>query len=860
MQNNNKLRAALLVAVVLCGSGEPSMAADWWVGDGSSTIEITKENADEITGRVYGNRENAAEGVVTGHVTMNGGNVADVYGAYSETDTVSGSTVQLSGGQALLVYGGYSNKGSASGNTVSISDNTVNIVVYGGCSYNEGASGNTVSISGGTVSRNIFGGYSTGLNGEASSNTIILSDEAKVKDARLYGGHGNSMKENTLVLDGWSGTVSGLYNFQGISFENIALNKDTELDVSGAVNNVSGDITLSSLGAGDYGTGEKTVTVSWDEKLGTNVDSTNLSQKSWAEADRGERGVFVNHFSETSVSHEDGGHQASISTTIDTSALTGQFIDENGDAHVNSQYAAALPEDQKDMPQALLIGDGFTTNVDTVAGVYDVSTSGKGATGGQVYISGDTEYAGAVYAGYSENGTASGNTVYVGYDGSAVKAADASGLSVYGATNKENGTNNALHVYGNGNQLGSIGQFNSISFDEVTFNDSTAALSVTSADLTNTDLSLNSLKGGTAYQEGDHVTLIQSANAMEGMDSASVTYSDKVTAGVTQDLQIETEKTANAISMTVKNVSLNPQTTVIAENRTAAAAFLNQGADIAADSLDLLGSDYKYGLRTFGAVYGNRSTYDAAGDMKINGWSEIVGLGNVHRKGAGDLSWGVFYENGTGNYRTWNEFNNEMFRGDGSLLYNGGGAAVRYKRDDGWYYEAGVRAGTLSASMENAVKDGNGNSYGFDSDSTYWGMHAGLGRLIETGRGEWNVYGKYFHTDIDGDSFTIDGDRFAFDSLTSDRLRLGARYTADRAKRWSLYCGLAWEYEFSGDSHMRAGRWDTPEQSLGGSTGIAEIGTVWQPDDSPWQANINLKGYAGERDGFSGMVQLAYTF
>ena len=289
-------------------------------------------------------------------------------------------------------------------------------------------------------------------------------------------------------------------------------------------------------------------------------------------------------------------------------------------------------------------------------------------------------------------------------------------------------------------------------------------------------------------------------------------------------------------------------------------AFLNQGADIAADSLDLLGSDYKYGLRTFGAVYGSRSTYDAAGDLKINGWSEIVGLGNVHRKGDGDLSWGVFYENGTGNYRTWNEFNNEMFRGDGSLLYNGGGAAVRYKQDNGWYYEASLRAGTLSASMDNAVKDGKGNSYGFDSDSTYWGAHAGVGKVIETERGEWNVYGKYFHTDIDGDSFHIDGDRFEFDSLTSDRLRIGARYTADKAKRWSLYYGLAWEYEFSGDSHMKAGQWDAPEQSLGGSTGIAEIGTVWQPDDSPWQANINLKGYAGEREGVSGMVQLAYTF
>lgn len=429
-------------------------------------------------------------------------------------------------------------------------------------------------------------------------------------------------------------------------------------------------------------------------------------------------------------------------------------------------------------------------------------------------------------------------------------------------------SNNRLILDGWSGSVKSLHNFDAIQFQNLKWNNDGVVLDITEAtggELTNTSVQVDNLvlKSGTSIQVGDKMTFIQS-NEDTGLseDNVSVEGNTSFSQGVATvgELEMKLEGKTNNLVGEIKGMARNPQTDSIAENRTAAAAFLNQGADIAADSLDLLGSDYKYGLRTFGAVYGNRSTYDAAGDMKLNGWSEIVGLGNVHRKGDGDLSWGVFYENGTGNYRTWNEFNDEMFRGDGNLLYNGGGAALRYKRDDGWYYEASVRAGTLSASMENAVKDGNGNSYGFDSDSTYWGVHAGVGKLIETGRGEWNVYGKYFHTDIDGDSFTIDGDCFEFDSLTSDRLRLGARYTADKAKQWSMYYGLAWEYEFSGDSHMKAGQWDAPEQSFGGSTGILEIGTVWQPDDSPWQANINLKGYAGEREGMSGMVQLAYTF
>lgn len=499
-----------------------------------------------------------------------------------------------------------------------------------------------------------------------------------------------------------------------------------------------------------------------------------------------------------------------------------------------------------------------------------------------------------VVGGYSSNGSANDNKVNIfggevsgtitGGQGATANNntitlksnADVSGANLYGSNLSADQTDgNTLIIDGwnsssaNGNAVKKVKNFDEITFRNLAWENGGIALNITGADtsgqLKDTKVNVENLTldGDIGIKAGDKMTFIQS-NADTGlsMEHVQLTEDALFSQGVATvgKLDVKLEGATNNLIGEIKSVSFNPQTDVIAENRTAAAAFLNQGADIAADSLDLLGSDYKYGLRTFGAVYGNRSTYDSAGDVKINGWSEIVGLGNVHRKGDGDLAWGVFYENGTGNYRTWNQFNNEMFRGDGSLRYNGGGAAVRYTRDSGWYYEASVRAGTLSASMENAVKDGEGNSYGFDNDSTYWGVHAGIGRLIDTERGEWNLYGKYFHTDIEGSSFSIVKDRFVFDSLDSDRLRLGARYTADKTKRWSLYYGLAWEYEFSGDSHMRAAQWNAPEQSLGGSTGIAEIGTVWQPDDSPWQADINIKGYTGEREGFSGMVQLAYTF
>lgn len=511
------------------------------------------------------------------------------------------------------------------------------------------------------------------------------------------------------------------------------------------------------------------------------------------------------------------------------------------------------------------------TSGSTVKGsVYGgYSSSNAKVSNNTVTINGGTvgteDSSSIVYGGYSSSGEVSGNTVEL------LGSADVSEASLYGR-NDDASTGydgNTLLINGWSGSAKSVKNFDEVTFQNIQWQAGSTVLDITNAgndrELSGTSINVKNLvlANGTHVRAGDKMTFIQSKwDTGLSLEKVNVTEGVSFAQGVATvgELEMKLEGGTNNLVGEIKGVGINPQTDLIAENRAVAAAFVNQGADIAADSLRLLDDGYHFGTQTFGAVYGNRSQYDVNSDIKINGWSEIAGFGNIHEVKGGRLAWGVFYENGTGNYRTWNTFNNEMFRGDGSLLYNGGGAAIRLTKDSGMYYEASLRAGTLSSSMSNAVKDGNGNSYGFDSDSTYWGAHIGAGKLIQRGSGQWDIYGKYFHTDIDGDSFEMGGDRFSFDSVTSDRLRLGARYTADTDKAWSLYCGAAYEYEFSGGSHMKAGQFDAPEQSLQGSTVFGEIGTVWGRKDSPWSMDVNLRGYAGEREGFSGMVQLAYAF
>ena len=522
-------------------------------------------------------------------------------------------------------------------------------------------------------------------------------------------------------------------------------------------------------------------------------------------------------------------------------------------------------KDQATVSGDICGGIGFqTANVDLIGNVVSIE---GGSVTGNIYGAYELPYSASI----DQNFAVKNNQIVL------KDTADVSNATLYGYNTfwkegdsvgeKATIANNTLLIDGwTGSKVQDVQNFSDITFQNIQWQTGGTVLDITDNSQTDalkdTTIHLDSISfaGGTELQTGDSMTFIEGDNL--GIQEGNVDVADTFTAGVaavgTGEMSVGDD--GNTLSYTLTEVSRNTQTDLIAENRAVAAAFVNQGADIAADSLRLLDDGYHYGTQTFGAVYGNRSTYDVASDIKINGWSEIAGFGNIHEVKGGRLEWGVFYENGTGNYRTWNTFNNEMFRGDGSLLYNGGGAAVRLTKDSGMYYEASLRAGTLSSSMTNAVKDGAGNSYGFDSDSTYWGAHIGAGKLIQRGSGQWDIYGKYFHTDIDGDSFEMGGGRFSFDDVTSDRLRLGARYTADTDKAWSLYCGAAYEYEFSGDSRMKAGQFEASEQSLQGSTVFGEIGTVWGRKDSPWSMDVNLRGYAGEREGFSGMVQLAYAF
>ena len=844
----------------------------------------------------------------------NNNNISNVYGGYSGHGSANENIVTIDGGNYGVIIGGHAYSGNANGsaknnkifisnaainiyimggeggtaneNIVTITNSTVNLNsnnndpyynLTGGVSYAGGAEKNQVIISSSTIIGNVYGAYIYNNNGQlANKNNITVTGNSNIINANLYGYDTNSGATgsgNTLTLNGWSGTVNSLHNFDNIIFENIDLSqKEITLNVTGEVSGMDGvtitfgNIKEDSLTAGDYALGNNTITtIKWDEDLGNKIDlgtdfNNSLPQidpNAYYFADReNSDGIYVNQFSNSSgISINVNKNQADFIATVTKSVLTGKFIDLSGAVHYNSN--------QTEDTASLTIDNNFETNVATVAGVYAAKKtdgSSQTATGGEVNISSDNiTYGGTVYAGYSEDGSVNNNIINV----AAGTNAQSMILKGYNSDSTADGnaasghSGNTLNITGNGSIFESIEDFDNINFKNVKLNGADV-LTLNSANLTDTTLNVESLASGETFKAGDTVTLI--SGNIEG--TPTLTH-DKVTAGLSQDLSVEEIINNSSVKLSVKDVSLNSQIDLVAENRAVAAAFVNQGTDLISDSLDTISRDDNYGVKTFAAVHGNRSKYDVNSDIKINGWSVIAGVGNADKFDNGsEFSWGVFYENGSGNYKTFNEFNNEFFRGDGSLVYNGGGIAARYTNKNGVYTEGSLRAGMLKSDMDNALRDGAGNFYGYESESAYYGAHIGIGKIISLSESsDLDVYGKFFHTYTEGDSFKVAGDEFEFDSINSDRLRIGARITSNKENKFSTYYGLAYEYEFNGDADMTAQGLKAPTQSLQGSSVMAEIGFNYQPTPtSPWSFDLNMRGYAGERQGGSFNVQATYTF
>ena len=176
------------------------------------------------------------------------------------------------------------------------------------------------------------------------------------------------------------------------------------------------------------------------------------------------------------------------------------------------------------------------------------------------------------------------------------------------------------------------------------------------------------------------------------------------------------------------------------------------------------------------------------------------------------------------------------------------------------YVEGSLRAGSVHDDARNVLRDFRGTPYSYTTNAPYMGFHLGVGKEIALDDiHSIDVYGKYFFNRRKGVSFDAGG-HYDLDAVTSSVLRVGARYTMKREK-WNFYGGVAYEHELDGEAAGTADGVAIRGADVGGGSFRGEIGAAMTPgDNSPWSLDLNLSGFAGKKQGFTGGVSVSFMF
>lgn len=836
---------------------------------------------------------------MTGSTTINSASITNVCGGYAKAGTANGNKIEIksdftSTDGKTVIYVGHADRGEASGNKITI-DEGATVKAYGIDGGNSGGStDNIVSqanqnkvIIGGTVEvgLNVIGGSAAGSSTKsgttANGNKVEVTATGSVK-GDIRGGYNVYGSADSNIVD-VAGTITGtLYggysNNLGGGIGNANNNKVT---VSGTVNSPASSVKEISGGYSIMGSAlrnelEITGTVNvntYGGKAGyVGGNSGNASENTISISSSGSIVGNVFGGSAAEGSTDNNTVQIKDSGTVRGSVYGGWTPSTTGSASSNT---VELDTDQN-----------------VTGGVYggyaQGTASGSGDASSNKVIVSSGSIGGAVYGGVAGKGNADSNSIVI--------AGGSIGNNIYGGYTSGSGTanNNSITIsgaidlsdrtiYGGLSSSGDMKTGNTVSFQKVggsvkaiknidvlgvsALANNSNALTITNGaggDLADTTVKLVASDSG--LQVGQQITLVQANSGVitntTTLDQATLKKNSN--AFISYDFE-EVTGLSDAIAVIVAGKEADTANArALGESRAAGVSLLNQGADMLVNQG--IGA-VKSNAADVGAVYGfammggSTSRYNTGSFVKANTYNIIAGVAQKTPVKNGDWHTGIYFENGHSNYNTHNESTDgAAVRGDGDATYNGGGIIARFDSDSGIYGEAGLRAGSIKNKFGGFSY--NGAAGGYEDKSTYYGAHVGLGKMIEVNKKtSLDVYGRYFYAHQAGSDFEVLGDEVTTASVSSERLQLGCRVTRQTAPHVSYYGGAAWEYEFDGAADMAVAGAGLAAPTLKGSSGIIEMGVRLEPAKaSRITLDLEAQGYFGKRRGFSGGLQVNYSF
>lgn len=538
-------------------------------------------------------------------------------------------------------------------------------------------------------------------------------------------------------------------------------------------------------------------------------------------------------------------------------------------------------------------GGSFTSGeYGSIYGGY--STSNGDATGNTLVINGgnfiDGDWGkvwGGFYGGYSKNGSATGNSVTIASRDGVDPLFD---TVIYGGfsgnADKDVFSGNTLNIHTKNLTTVNVKNFEYYNFylpEDISAGETVLTLTDKSGtDLSGSKINVGVVGSAPALQAGDKIYLFANKNGIKA--DASLTYG-KIQQGVSviYDFGALLEDDGKKLSATVNSIGstdgtggtggtggkVTEQSKSPVETRAAAAAVVNSGADNVsgtgiANAVQAAGGNGQ--AEMFGASSGGNMRYKSGSYTDVHGYNLALGAAKAVKNNAGKLTYGPFAEYGWGNYTSHLD---SGVRSDGNTKYYGVGAFVRQDNNNGFYYDGSLRYGRLESDYRSGDMigaDGNKVYSSYDSSSSYYGAHLGVGKvssLDEKVRSD--IYLKVLYNHQGSDSVALggkgNGEVYEFDAVDSTRARVGGRLSKDFGKHGTGYVGMAYEYEFDGTARATVKWLSTPSPSIKGSSGMFEIGYVLKADgENGTDIELGLQNWLGKKQGVTASVNVVFKF
>ena len=721
------------------------------------------------------------------------------------------------------VFGAFSaGSENVTNNKVSIYDGTFNGFIYGGYTVSGNATGNSVTISGG-----IF-------NGDIESGNLICGGCSQESGAT----------ENFVTINGgtFSEYVCGGYSNNGNATGNfVTINGGTFSNI------IFGGFGLSSAARGN------SVII----KNGI-FNGSIFGGRSVQNGDAMNNTVTIEGGTFSGEIH--GGYSANGTAGGDTPELGNKVII-NGGTFSNSIYGGYSN-----------IGNAKNNSVTINDGTFNGSINGGYSTSGNVTnnsltINGGTFNNGSyISSGWARDVSknAANNVVTInggtfnnigGFSGGQVGEGNLIGAETNNTLNlkiKMGGKQGCADHFQNFNFTLPVGTTNrdvmmSVMTLAVDYQGNTATVNVYAAN-------------GVKLKKDDVITLIQSDSTVDNYVAGSILggaadfYFEGAEGGEDKNGDNDTKDLVIVLNKDFTAGGGADQQKAPVEGVAAAAAMVNVSADLASgEGMDSMLAETAGGeTNTFGAVSAGRSKFKTGSHVDVDGWGVVVGAGKTKEWTNGSATtMGIFLEYGKGDFDTYNG----VFHGDGDTKNHGVGVMARHKATNNNYYEGNIRYGRQETSW------GQSEIGGYETDSRYYGVMVGMGHIIQLGKNELDVYGRYSYGHVGACNAKVGDNDYRFDSVKSHRVRVGGKYNFVRANsKAKPFVGVAWEHEFNGESKATiAGVGQAPAPSLKGNTGIIQAGCDWELGEK-WSVGASANAYVGKRKGWDGMLRAFYTF